>query len=146
MYNYRRNLLVFSILLLVLGAVRSVVFFQSIETWSLSFQFAGDQMGLLILYLVCDILTSIGAVISGILGIVLRKKEKGLIVWSILSFIVAAAFLVNIFVVIGNSSGEYSNYSSRRSLSFTAVVPILQGLCYIGVEKNWAEKAQKYQK
>lgn len=146
MYNYRRNLLIFSILLLILGAFRSVFFFMDLETWSVLFQVGGNSTGMLVLYLLCDILTSVGAVVSGILGIVLRKKDKGLVVWSILSFVVAAAFLVNIFVTIANSSGEYSNYSSRRGLAYLAALPILQGLCYIGVEKNWAEKAQKYQR
>ena len=87
-----------------------------------------------------EFLTSVGAVVSGIVGIVLTKKDKGLIVWSILAFVVGIAFFANAFIAIGNSSGEYSSYSSRRAVAYMGAAPILQGVCYIGVEKNWAEK------
>lgn len=146
MYNYRRNLLIFSVILLLLGLVRSVFFIQSLGTWPQLFQAGVINSGLLVLMLLCDFLTSIGAVVSGIMEIVLRKKDKGLILWSILSFVVCVAFFANVMLLIATSSGEYSNYSSRRGLAYLAALPALQGLCYIGVEKNWEEKFQKRQK
>lgn len=145
MYNYRRNLLIFSIALLILGVLRSISFVMSMGVWPVLFENAGEDIGMVIFYLVSDLLTSFGAVISAIIGIVLRKKDKGLIKWSILSFIIGIMFLTNTFIAIGNSSGEYSSYSSRRAVAYMGAAPILQGICYIGVEKNWAEKMKKYQ-
>ena len=145
MYNYRRNLLIVSILLLILGAFRSISFFMSLGEWPALFESAGEEIGVLVFSLLCDFLTSIGAVVSGIVGIVLRKKDKGLIVWSILSFVVGIAFFASAIIVLANSNGEYSNYGSRRAMAYLCAIPILQGFFYIGVEKNWAEKMKKYQ-
>lgn len=143
MYNYRRNLLIFSVILLLLGLVRSISFFQGISMWPELFQSGVVSTGILVLLLLCDFLTSVGAVLSGVIGIVLRKKDKGLILWSILSFVVCVAFFASVMLLIVSSNGEYSNYSSRRGLAYLAAIPALQGICYIGVEKNWAEKFQK---
>lgn len=145
MYNYRRNLLIVSIALLILGAFRSISFFMSLGEWPALFESAGEENGVLVFSLLCDFLTSVGAVVSGIVGIVLRKKDKGLIVWSILSFVVGIAFFASAIIAIANSNGEYSNYSSRRAMAYLCAIPILQGFFYIGVEKNWAEKMKKYQ-
>ena len=145
MYNYRRNLLIVSILLLILGAFRSISFFMSLGVWPALFEAGGEGTGMLVFYLLCDFLTSVGAVVSGIVGIVLRKKDKGLIVWSILSFVVGIAFFASAIIVLANSNGEYSNYGSRRAMAYLCAIPILQGFFYIGVEKNWAEKMKKYQ-
>ncbi len=145
MYNYRRNLLIVSIALLILGAFRSISFFMSLGEWPALFESAGEEIGVLVFSLLCDFLTSIGAVVSGIVGIVLRKKDKGLIVWSILSFVVGIAFFASAIIVLANSNGEYSNYGSRRAMAYLCAIPILQGFFYIGVEKNWAEKMKKYQ-
>lgn len=143
MYNYRRNLMIFSVILLLLGLVRSIFFFQGISTWPLVFKSGVFSTGTAVLMLLCDALTSVGAVISGIVGICLRKKDKGLIPWSILSFVVCIAFFANAMMLIAASSGEYSTYSGRRGIAYLAALPALQGICYIGVEKNWAEKFQK---
>ncbi len=140
MYNYRRNLFIFSILLLVLGAIRTVSFIMDLGSWSELFAFGMFNNVFLILLLLCDIFTSVGAVVSGVIGILLRKKERGLIIWSVLSFIVCAAFVAHVFLIIANSSGEYSSRSSRMGLAYLAALPALQGLCYIGIEKNWTEK------
>ncbi|MGO5115688.1 hypothetical protein ACTQ33_11790 [Candidatus Avoscillospira sp. LCP25S3_F1] len=142
MYNYRRNLVIFSVVLL-LGLGRSVFFFQGLSTWPQMFQSGVLPTGTLVLLLLCDALTSVGAVVSGIVGICLRKKDKGLIPWSILAFLVCIAFFANAMLLIANSSGEYSNYTSRRGIAYLAALPALQGLCYIGVEKNWAAKFQR---
>ena len=63
-----------------------------------------------------------------------------------MAFAVAAAFLVNAFMLIANSSGEYSSYSGRQGIVYMCAVPLFQALSYIGIEKNWAAKYQKYQK
>ncbi len=143
MYNYRRNLLIFSIILLVLGLVRSIFFIQGLSVWPVAFQSGVIPAGVVALLLLCDFLSSIGAVVSSIMGIVLRKKEKGLIPWSILSFLVCVAFFANVMLLIVASNGEYSNYSSRSAMAYLAAIPALQGICYIGVEKNWAAKFQR---
>lgn len=143
MYNYRRNLLIFSVILLLLGLVRSIFFIQGLNVWPMAFKSGVIPAGVLALLLLCDFLSSIGAVVSSIMGIVLRKKDKGLIPWSILAFLVAIAFFANVLLLIIASDGEYSNYSSRSTMAYLAALPALQGLCFIGVEKNWAEKFQR---
>ncbi len=146
MYHYRRNLMIFSVLLLLLGLLRTVSFVQQMGSWMELFKMDNIDMVKLVLLFLCDLLTSIGAVVSGVMGILLRKKDKGLIVWSILSFVVCIAFFANAMLIIVTSNGQYSNYSSRRGLAYLAALPALQGLCFIGVEKNWEEKMQKNQK
>lgn len=146
MYNYRRNLMIFSVLLLLLGLARSIFFIRDVGSWVQLFQMDNIDMGKLVLLFLCDFFTSIGSVVAGVIGILLRKKDKGLIKWSILSFVVCVAFFANAMLLIAASNGQYSNYSSRRGLAYLAALPALQGLCFIGVEKNWAEKMQKKQK
>ena len=133
MYHYRRNLMIFSVLLLLLGLLRTVFFVQQMGSWMELFKMDNIDMVKLVLLFLCDLLTSIGAVVSGVMGILLRKKDKGLIVWSILSFVVCIAFFANAMLIIVNSNGQYSNYSSRRGLAYLAALPALQGLCFIGV-------------
>ena len=143
MYNYLRNLMIFSVILLLLGLLRSIFFIQGLSVWPLAFQSGVISTGTVATLLVCDFLTSIGSVLSGVMGIVLRKKEKGLIPWSILSFVLCIAFFVCAMLLIFNGNGEPSDYSSRRGMAYLAAIPALQGLCYIGVEKNWAARFQR---
>lgn len=60
-----------------------------------------------------------------------------MIKWSILPFIIGIMFLANTFIAMGNSGGEYG---SRHAVAYMGAAPILQGICYIGAEENWAEK------
>ena len=142
MYNYRLYLKITSIILIVLGALRCLSFFASMGDYSYLMSlpgFAGTATALLL----CDALTSLGALFSGLVGISKGKQDKGLVIWSILAFLVAAAFLANAFLLIAGSSGEYSSHSGRQGIVYMCAVPLIQGLSYIGVEKNWAAKWQK---
>lgn len=106
MYHYRRNLMIFSVLLLLLGLLRTVSFVQQMGSWMELFKMDNIDMVKLVLLFLCDLLTSIGAVVSGVMGILLRKKDKGLIVWSILSFVVCIAFFANAMLIIVNSNAS----------------------------------------
>ncbi|MCI9514270.1 MAG: hypothetical protein HFF60_04400 [Oscillospiraceae bacterium] len=145
MYNYRLYLKISSIILIVLGGLRCISFFASLGDYSVLMSMPGYG-GTAMAFLLCDALTSLGAVFSGAVGLSKCKQDKGLIIWSILAFAVAAAFLVNAFMLIANSSGEYSSYSGRQGIVYMCAVPLFQALSYIGIEKNWAAKYQKYQK
>lgn len=142
MYNYRLYLKISSIILIVLGGLRCLSFFASMGDYSTLMSLPG-YAGTAAALLLCDALTSLGAVLSGAVGLSKGKQDKGLIPWSILAFAVAAAFLVNAFILIANSSGEYSSYSGRQGIVYMCAVPLFQALSYIGIEKNWAAKYQK---
>ena len=138
--NYRRTLLISSVALLILGAIRCLGTLPALGDYG---ALIGQLGALGVGALVCDLLTTVGAVASGVAALVLRKRDKGLIPWSILSFLVCAAFLISMFLLIAGSQGQYSDYSSRRGLALLAAITAIQGLSYIGIEKNWADKWNK---
>lgn len=63
MYHYRRNLMIFSVLLLLLGLLRTVSFVQQMGSWMELFKMDNIDMVKLVLLFLCDLLTSIGAVL-----------------------------------------------------------------------------------
>ena len=76
MYHYRRNLMIFSVLLLLLGLLRTVSFVQQMGSWMELFKMDNIDMVKLVLLFLCDLLTSIGAVVSGEWEFCCGKRTK----------------------------------------------------------------------
>ncbi len=131
--NYKGIAIITSIILLILGAIKTFVFLASLQDY-ISFLTSGEL--LLIGVVLCDVITSFGSLLVGVAGLIKVRQKTGVLPWSILSFVVCIGYFITILVAL--SMGE----SSGRHMGILAAIPAMLGISLLYLQKNHKEEAE----
>lgn len=125
--NYKGLAIVTSIILIILGAIKTFVVLLSFGDY-IDFLTSGDAI--LIGVVLCDFITAFGSLVVGVAGLIKVRQKTGVLPWSILSFVVCLGYFITIIVAM--SMGE----SGGRHMGILAAIPAMLGISLLYIQKN----------